>query len=234
MVAIGLSFLGALIAVRLTMPGAQFLKMFGALMAGVAPMMILVGPELARFDLRQDLPQADVLKTFPLPGWQIVLGEILAPALALTFLQWLMIAAAVIALPEVGPRGTLSLPGALGSIAAAAMVLAPAVNLTLLLLHNGSALLFPAWVRLGPRGAQGFEAMGQRLLLMILHLAGLLLALLVPGVIGAVVFLAARFLLAWTLALPLAALVAALALGFQWALGLKLLGDRFERMDLTD
>jgi hypothetical protein len=63
---------------------------------------------------------------------------------------------------------------------------------------------------------------------------GLLGALLVPGVLGALAFLAARFLLPWTIALPLAALVGAAALGFEWALGLKLLGDRFERMDITD
>jgi ABC-2 type transport system permease protein len=233
LLALGLSLLFALIAVRVMLPGAEFLKMFGAIMVGVAPMVCFVGPELARFDLRQDLPQADILKALPLPGWQIVLGELLAPALALTLLQWLMILAAAIALPEMpGPK---RFPAeAKWSIAATAALLAPALNLTLLLLHNASALLFPAWVRLGPAGAAGFEAMGQRLLLMLAHLLGLLVALLVPAVLATGVFFVGRLVMAWTLVLPLAGLVGALALGFQWALGLKLLGDRFERLDITE
>jgi len=232
LLALGLSLVFALIAVRVMLPGAEFLKMFGAIMVGVAPMVCFVGPELARFDLRQDLPQADILKTLPLPGWQIVLGEILAPALALTLLQWLMIVAAGIALPEMpGPR---AFPAeAKWSIAGAAAVLAPALNLTLLLLHNASALLFPAWVRLGPAGAAGFEAMGQRLLLMLAHLLGLVVALLVPAVLATGVFFVGRLAMSWILALPIAALVGALALGLQCALGLKVLGDRFERMDIT-
>ena len=43
-------------------------------------MSLFSGPQLLRNDLRQDLPAADVLKMFPMPGWQIVLGEVLAPA----------------------------------------------------------------------------------------------------------------------------------------------------------
>lgn len=238
LVVLGISLLGGLLAFRFTLPEAPFLKFFAAILAGILPMVFILGPELARFDLRQDLAQADILKTFPLPGWQIVLGELLAPAFVLTFLQWLMIAAAVIALPAIGHRGEWSL-GSRVSIASAALLLAPALNLTLLLLHNGTALLFPAWVRpMGTaataRTAAGIDAMGQRLLLMLVHMAGLLVALLVPCALGGAFFLLTRLVLAWTLALPLAALVAALALGGQGALGLKLLGDRFERMDITD
>ena len=35
-------------------------------------------PQLLRQDLRSDLLNADLLKAYPLPGWQIVLGEVLA------------------------------------------------------------------------------------------------------------------------------------------------------------
>jgi hypothetical protein len=235
LVVLGVSLLGGLLAFRFALPEAPFLKFLAAILAGILPMVFLLGPELARFDLRQDLPQADILKTYPLPGWQVVLGELLAPAFVLTFLQWLMIAAAVIALPAMGHRGEWSL-GNRVSIAAAAVLLAPALNLTLLLLHNGTALLFPAWVRpTGTAGsAAGIDAMGQRLLLMLVHLAGLLVGLLVPCALGGAAFLLTRLLFAWTIALPLAALVAALTLAGQGALGLKLLGDRFERMDITD
>ncbi len=233
LLAIGVVALSGLIVLKLTAHDAPFLKVFGAMIAGLAPMVFFMGPELARFDLRQDLPQADILKTLPLPGWQLVLGEVLAPMLALTILQWLMIAAAAVAFPEWGSNRSLGGSGRV-AVALAAVLLAPALTLTMLLLHNASALLFPAWVRLGPTGAQGFEAMGQRMLLMIMHMVGLVVALLVPAVFGTVAFLALRFLTPWTVALPVAAAVTAVGLTFESALGLKWLGDRFERMDITD
>ena len=44
----------------------------------------MIGPQLLRQDFRQDLPLADLLKTYPLRGWQLALGELLAPAAILT------------------------------------------------------------------------------------------------------------------------------------------------------
>ena len=51
----------------------------GAVHAGsdAAGDVALSGPQLLRNDLRQDLPVTDVLKMYPMPGWQIVLGEVL-------------------------------------------------------------------------------------------------------------------------------------------------------------
>jgi len=49
---------------------------------------LFLGPQLLRHDLRQDLPAADVLKMYPLRGWQLVLGELLAPVVILTAIQW--------------------------------------------------------------------------------------------------------------------------------------------------
>ena len=51
--------------------------------------IMLLGPQLARQDLRSDLTNADILKTYPLRGWQVVLGEMLTPIAILTGLLWL-------------------------------------------------------------------------------------------------------------------------------------------------
>lgn len=224
------------IVVGTTSPKAASLKVVGAMAIGFAPMLFLVGPDLARFDLRQDLPMADVIKTYPLRGWQLVLGEILAPAFILTLVQCVLMAVAAALFPPVlesfGARGASLAPRVV--VALSAMLLSPVLNLTLLLLHNATAVLFPAWVRLGPQGAQGFEAMGQRMLLMMGHLLSLMLALLPPAGVGTVVFLLAKFAASWLVALPLAAVAAALILGLEAGLGVKWLGDRFERMDITD
>ncbi len=224
------------IGIGIASPKSIGLKVFGAMAIGFAPMLFLVGPDLARFDLRQDLPMADVIKTYPLRGWQLVLGEILAPVFILTLSQCVLVAVAAALFPSLplpsGAKSAAIAPRAV--IALSAVILSPALNLTLLLLHNTTAVLFPAWVRLGPQGTQGFEAMGQRTLLMLGHLLSLALALLPAAGLGAVVFLLAKLAASWLVALPLAALAAALVLALEAGLGVKWLGDRFERMDITD
>ena len=57
----------------------------------LAAMSLFWGPQMLRNDLRQDLPATDVLKMFPMPGWQVVLGEVLAPAAILAGAQWLLL-----------------------------------------------------------------------------------------------------------------------------------------------
>ena len=50
-----------------------------------------MGPQLIRQDFRQELPMADLLKTYPLTGWQLAFGELFAPAAILTCTQWLLL-----------------------------------------------------------------------------------------------------------------------------------------------
>ena len=80
------------------------------------------------------------------------------------------------------------------SFAVAAIVVAPAIITTHLLLHNAVAVIFPAWARIGPAGA-GVEMMGQNMLVMagtaiVLTLA-IVPAALVAGVAAAITGLAA-------------------------------------------
>src|SRR5208282_514631 len=106
---------------------------------------LLLGPQLLRLDFRQDLPLADILKTFPLRGWQIALGEILAPVVVLAACQWLLLlvgAGLVFYLP--GKQEALFLAIALG-----AAFLLPVLDLLLLLIPNAAVLLFPSWIQTG-------------------------------------------------------------------------------------
>ena len=120
---------------------------------------LLLGPQLLRLDFRNDLPLADILKTFPLRGWQIALGEILAPVAVLAVFQWLLLlvgAGLVFYLPV--KQETLFLAIALG-----AAVLLPVLDLLLLLIPNAAVLLFPSWIQTGKDSPRGIEATGQRL-----------------------------------------------------------------------
>lgn len=143
-----------------------------------AAFFTLLGPYMVRNDLRHDLPRLAILKTWPVPGWSLVLGELLAPAVVLTTLVWTALAAALalsggpaLRWGSLGDRAVLALVAALG---------APMVIAAQLLIQNAAVVLFPGWIPTGGARPRGIEAMGQQMLM----LAGTLLALIV-GVLPA-------------------------------------------------
>ncbi|HWX22930.1 MAG TPA: putative ABC exporter domain-containing protein [Candidatus Binatia bacterium] len=192
---------------------------------------LLVGPQLLRQDLRQDLLHAEILKTYPLPGWQLVLGELLAPAAILSAIQWFLLLLAVAMLSGSsgpGPTGPAIIAPGIG----AAFIL-PMLNLLTLQIPNAAVLLFPAWFRLGKEGAQGIEATGQRIISMFGQLLAFIVALIPAAAAFAIVFFPVRMFLGLNPALLLACLAAAIVLAAEAAAGLLLLGWLFERFDVS-
>ena len=145
----------------------------------------LVGPRMLRNDLRHDLPSLTLLKTYPLSGAQVVLAELLSPVIALTAFQLVLIVAASMALPA---EARQMLPGTqlVASLLVTPFVLV-AVNATNLVIQNGVALAFPSWVRLG-MDTGGLEAMGQNLLVMVATMLALMVSIIVPAIVGGLVF----------------------------------------------
>jgi hypothetical protein len=104
------------------------------------------------------------------------------------------------------------------------------VNLLSMLIQNGAALLYPAWVRLGSGRMAGVEALGQNLLMVIAFVLLLSITLVVPGAVGGGTYLLLRGALAdWAL-LP-AGLLTLGAIGFEAAWMVDWLGRIFERTD---
>lgn len=206
---------------------------FGAIAGMFLVWSLLLGPQILRQDLRQDLLMADALKLYPLPGWQVVLGELLAPAAILTGVQWLLVVVSVALLypartPVLGDARSLVL-----SIGLGAVFLLPMLNLITLQIPNAAVLVFPAWFQTGKEAPQGIEATGQRIIFMIGQLLVLLLVL-VPAAIGFTLpFFLLRLLIGTAFAIPVAALGAALVLAGEAVLGLMLLGRLFDRFDLS-
>jgi len=191
---------------------------------------LLLGPQLLRLDFRNDLPLADILKTFPLRGWQIALGEILAPVVVLAACQWLLLL--------VGAGLVFYLPGGqtalLLAIALGAAVLLPVLDVLLLLIPNAAVLIFPSWIQTGKDSPRGIEATGQRLVFALGQLLVLALALL-PAIIAFLgVFFLLKLALGYAAAVPFAALVAAIILAVEAGFGVMLLGKLFERFDVSE
>jgi hypothetical protein len=163
----------------------------------------------------------------------LVLGEILAPAVLLTLAQWFLAGLVTILMGSGAPFGGVAPDKRLGWALATA-ILCPPLNLISLVLTNGATLLLPAWARVGPGASQGFEAMGHQMLFMIGQLLALALALIAPAVVASVVFFLGRGWLPILFLAPLGAAAAAAILLLEVFLGLRMLGDLFERMDISE
>jgi Putative ABC exporter len=190
---------------------------------------LFIGPQFLRQDFRQDLPQADALKTFPMRGWQIALGEILAPVIILAAVQWLLLFFGILFQAGVhSARAHLFLAGGLGAV-----FLLPAMDALLLLIPNAAVLLFPSWIQAGKDSPRGIEATGQRLVFFFGQVLVLAISLVPAAIAYAIVFYLLRALLGPAPALTLGAMVATVVLVVEAALGVLLLGKLFERFDLS-
>jgi hypothetical protein len=195
--------------------------------------LLLIGPQFARQDIRHDLAQADILKTYPLAGWQVVLGELLTPTAILTGTMWLLLLTAALNLyPQHGEFHWLA-PLGRPLAAGCAALLVPALLLLQLLVPNTATLLFPSWFQSSRHGERGIEVMGQRLLFFFAQFVVMIVtfapALLLAG--GAAY--AVRWLIGPAAAMVIATLLALAVLLAEAAGGVWWLGRRFERFDLS-
>jgi hypothetical protein len=215
-----------------TAPGSTGSSITGMIVLMGLIWSILAGPQILRQDFRHDLRMVDMLKLYPLAGWRIVLGELLAPAVILAAIQWLLLIVGMIVLTR-GPDGTpIPLATRLAVGLGAAMVL-PTMNVVCLLIPNAAVLLFPAWFQTGPDAAHGVEATGQRLILSIAHVLVFVASLIPAGLIFALAFFLTRLAIGWVLAVPISSVAAVLVLAVEAAVGIALLGKVFDRFDLS-
>jgi hypothetical protein len=193
----------------------------------IAVLTLFAGPQFVRGDLRQDLTALAVLKTWPIRGAALVRGEILAPAIVLTTVICLaLISAAVLAPATLGADGVASR----WSWLLAALFVAPGLVVAQLLIQNGLAVVFPAWVRLGHRPG-GVDAIGQQMLVVIVVVLALFVTLL-PAALVAGIGAAIFYLLTGTVSVILPGALAGTALLVEAFAGSELIGAVLDRSDI--
>jgi hypothetical protein len=202
----------------------------GTVAVVMAGFLTLLGPMMLRDDLRSDLLQVDLLKTYPIPGWGVVLGEVLAPAVILAVVEWLLVLIAALVLPSLGKIHPTAFQRLLVGLSAAFLL--PCFSLIGVLLQNATALLWPGWVELGRTRRQGIEAMGQRVITMVATILAFVLVEIPAGLIFAVIFFPGFWLLGLTI-LPVAALIAALVLLGEAGLAIFWLGRLYDKFDVS-
>ena len=227
-IGLGLLLAGAVVTALSFQPDPMMAAIAGWFAITWAGAMIVIGPQWVRNDLRGDLLKLDLLRSYPLRGWSVVAAEVSASALVLTVIQLCLLIIGYLAFlgdellePDL-PGRTLLLLGAVAFL--------PGMNLLGMLIQNGAALLFPAWIRLGSGRPGGVEALGQNLLMMIVFVTLLAVLLLLPLVIGGGAFLLLRGVVGEWAALPAAVLILG-TIAFEAALLVEWLGRIFERID---
>ncbi|HKV72807.1 MAG TPA: putative ABC exporter domain-containing protein [Gemmatimonadales bacterium] len=208
---------------RLTTTG-----LLGAFLLFGACMVTLLGPIALRFDLRRDLEMLEVLKTYPVRGRTVVLGEVGALLLVLSLVAGGLTTAAfllTIAEPSLPPLGDRL------AILVSALAGIPAVIAVFLLVQNTSVLLFPAWITVGPQRAVGLEATGQRLILTIGSLLALVVALVPAALLFVLVMIVSEGLVGGPWSVALGAVAGAAAVGGECWLAIQLLGGVYDRLD---
>jgi hypothetical protein len=223
--------------IRVLLPIALLAFVFGlnARAGSLVPVVLmlmffatLMGPYMFRNDLRMDLPRLAVLKTWPISGRELLVGEITAPWLMLSVVVWFLVAVAWGLSPtwSAGPRDAI----ARASLAAAAAVLAPMLIAGQLLVQNAAVVLFPAWIATGGSRARGVEAMGQNILMFAGTLLSLALGVLPALVVGGAVGWGSYLLFGWPGLLPGAVVFSGVLLG-EAAVVVAWLGRVLERTD---
>jgi hypothetical protein len=194
----------------------------------IAVLTMFLGPLMVRGDLRQDLTALAVLKTWPIRGAALVRGEILAPALVLTTIVCLALISAAVLVPQ-----TMLDDDAPGrwSWLVAALCVAPGLLVAQLLIQNGLAVAFPAWVRLGHRPG-GVDAVGQQMLVVIVVVLALFVAL-VPAALVAGIGAGLLYLLTGTVSVILPGILAGSVLLVEAFAGSELVGAALDRSDIA-
>jgi hypothetical protein len=193
---------------------------------------VMVGQQ-ASVQLRQAMSAFDLIKTYPLPGWQIALGELIGAVVVGSILQWAVIAVAgLLASAFVAriPDGWTYLTVIAGALA----VLLPAFNLATAILPSGAALMFPGWIKPQDATSQGLENTGIRLMIGIGQLLAMALALLPVAFFG----VCAWYIMGNFHFDPIWRAVSAIGVGafvltLESALGVAWLGDLYDRYDLS-
>lgn len=147
-----------------------------------AGLMLVLGGRLIRNDLRQDMQHLPLIKSLPMKPGDIVLAEVASSALPMAVVQIALILIAYIALIPTQLR--FFSPDIKLALLIASPFLIIALNGALITVQNAMAVLFPAWVRLGPIVTTGVEALGQNVLAMLANLVFLGLGLIVPVVVA--------------------------------------------------
>ncbi len=213
---------------------APYLKAIGILSLTLAVYLLVLGPVFMRRKTVVILDQLEMTKAYPLPGWQIVIGELLPPAVVVTFVEWLFLLGMVMASGTLPARAKLQvlLAGGAGGAAAIALLVPPLIAL-MMCIPLASLLYFPSWSKPAGPHPGGIETIGQSMIVMIAYLLMLVASLLPVAAVGGLAWFIVNALVGPATALIVSLVLASGLLVFELATAIWWLGGKLERFDLS-
>ena len=184
---------------------------------------------MLRNDLRQDMLHLPFLKALPVSSSEIVLAEVVSAALPLVVAQL-----ALLVVAYVGFAFTVSAPLS-SELRLMLLIVSPfalaALDAAMLTIQNATAVLFPAFVRLGPSITAGVEALGQNVLSFGGAIVCLAIGLIVPLVAGGLLAATLRLRAGLPTALGAGVVVASIVLAAETYAVVLGLGRAFDRAE---
>ncbi|MCC6573626.1 MAG: hypothetical protein IT462_07535 [Planctomycetes bacterium] len=144
-------------------------------------MLPMMGPALFPHDVRGELQRIDLLKSFPVPGRDIIRGGVWACTAYIAFYQ-----AALLVIGVVLVNGPVRKPFPIidrACLAAAVLPILTMVTALSFTLEGAGAVLMPSWLM--PRPQAGVEAAGRNMLMAFIRLVGASLCILPVAAIAA-------------------------------------------------
>jgi hypothetical protein len=197
----------------------------GPILIGVAAFATVLGPHMLQNDLREDIDQMDILRSYPVGARALVIGEIAAPLAILTVIQEGALAMAV-------AIGAAQGSGVVCAVAAGCAAVLPPVTACLLVLRNLGALWLPSWAGSSAQTIRGIEAFGQRLVVMFGTLLVLGVVLVPVGVVAGGLCFALWGVLG-VATLPLGGALGAVVATVEAYVGVGIAGSVFESFDVS-
>jgi ABC-2 type transport system permease protein len=205
---------------------AERARVAGFMLLVFAGLATLAGPIAVRLDLRVDLRYIDLLRTYPVPGRDLVAAGMLATTSVIVLGQILLAGVGLVLLTFSGWLSPLVAAGAMAGV----LVAGPIVVALGVAIQNAIVLLYPGWSRIGDVRSGGVESVGQGVLTLIGALVLLVLALVPPviaaALVGGILSLA---LGAW--AVVPGAVAALLVVAGETVLGVLWLGRLYDTTD---
>jgi len=195
----------------------------------------LTGSQLFANDLRLDLARSEILKSYPMVGERLVAAEIAAPLVAITALDVIFAVCGSLFMRLAGTREKGLQFFATPQFIVCMLILVLPVCAMLLLIRNAVPLYFPAWVMRPPDEGRSFVTVGQRLVVLFANLFALLVTLLPAALVFAPsLWIAWKYFHGHAVFMAVATVPAAVIICTEVWLGVKLLGARFDAMDVSN
>jgi ABC-2 type transport system permease protein len=210
-------------------------NVFGGMFLFLSAFFPLVSPQMFANDLRLDLARSEILKSYPLLGERLVAAEIAAPLVVITAMEMFYAGCGALLMHLAAPAGKFAAFAGTPEFFVTVLILTLPVCAMLLLIRNAVPLYFPAWSMRAPDDVRSFVNVGQRIVVLLANLLALIIALIPAGLVFLpTAWLAHKFFSDSALFIPAATVPAAAVIVFELWLGLKMLGARFDAMDVSN